>query len=132
MRSNTINFNITEKQSRTIVFLFLGSVCSTPYGPPNKYSTGYYPVFVIAGHFNNDRKLDFVAANFQDDVISVLLGNGDGSFQNQMTYFAGYYPRSLAKGDFNHDSILDISVVSYRYFGILFGNGDGTFQNQTG
>ena len=54
------------------------------------YPTGLGPQYVISADFNNDNKLDLAVANANaDHTVSVLLGNGDGTFQSQMTYPAG-------------------------------------------
>ena len=108
-------------------------MCQRPYGPPNRYSTGSTPSSVIAGDFNNDAKLDLAVANLADSTISMLLSNGDGTFQNQTTYSTGTGPNSITSGDFNNDMKLDLAVVNFydNNISVLLGNGDGTFQNQT-
>ena len=72
-------------------------------------------------------------ANEQSGTVSVLLGNGDGTFQAQQTFATGYAPVSLALGDVNGDGKPDLAVAN-DYSGtvsVLLGNGDGTFQGQT-
>jgi hypothetical protein len=92
---------------------------------------------VAIGDFNNDTKLDLVTPNGRstDDSISVLLGNWDGTFQNQTTYTVGNGPTSVTVDDFNNDSTLDIVTSNSDYFdntiSVLLGNGHGAFQNQT-
>jgi hypothetical protein len=86
---------------------------------------------MTVGNFNNDTKLDLTVVNNGENSVSVLLGNGDGSFQNQTKYLVGDHPTSVAIGDFNNDNKLDLAVTNYvyNYIGVLLGNGDGTFQN---
>jgi hypothetical protein len=62
--------------------------------------------------------------------VSVLLGNGDGTFQAARNFAAGNRPWSVAVGDFNGDGIPDLAVAnSYsNNVSVLLGNGDGTFQ----
>jgi predicted nucleotidyltransferase len=64
--------------------------------------------------------------------VSVLLGNGNGSFENQMTYSTGLQPFYVAIGDFNKDTRLDIVVPNSgsSNVSVLLGNGDGSFANQ--
>ena len=45
--------------------------------------------------------------------MSVLLGNGDGTFQNQVRYAAGTGPDALVAGDFNGDGRTDLAVANY-------------------
>jgi len=61
-----------------------------------------------------------------------LLGNGDGTFQPQVTYAVGSHPRSIAEGDFNGDGIPDLAVanVNSNSMSVLLGNGNGTFKTQ--
>ena len=63
--------------------------------------------------------------------VSVLLGNGDGTFQAAVNHSAGGgdspAPRSLVVGDFNSDGVADLAVASDTV-SVLLGNGDGTFQ----
>src|ERR1017187_9271397 len=63
--------------------------------------------------------------------VSVLLGNGDGTFQSFKFYGdAGEQTFAVALGDFNHDGILDVVTanVDVNSVSLLLGNGDGTFQ----
>ena len=64
--------------------------------------------------------------------MSVLLGNGDGTFQSQVTYAVGSQPSSLSTADFNGDGQADLVVSNLggNNVSVLLGNGDGTFQPQ--
>ena len=97
------------------------------------YSTASYPLSVAVGDFNNDTRQDIVVANAGSNTVSVLLGYGNGSFQDQMTYSVGSEPFSVAAGDFNNDTRLDIVVANYDSdnVSILLGYGNGSFQDQT-
>ncbi len=63
----------------------------------------------------------------------MLLGNGDGTFQPQVTYAVGTIPTAIVAGDFNGDGHLDLAVANRQRsdtVSVLLGNGDGTFQPQ--
>ena len=101
---------------------------------PASYQTPDLPGVVMVGDFNGDRKLDLVTVEETGfcHCISVLLGNGDGTFQEPpITMMPPVPPVALGIGDFNHDGKLDL--VSIGFFGgsneidVLLGNGDGTF-----
>jgi hypothetical protein len=64
--------------------------------------------------------------------VSVLLGYGNGSFANQLTYSTGSSPYSVAIGDFNNDNREDIVVANYHSdnVSVLLGYGNGSFANQ--
>jgi len=51
-------------------------------------------------------------ANYEDDTMSVLLGDGNGTFQPHVDYPTGHSPSSLAVGDFNGDGKLDLAVAN--------------------
>jgi VCBS repeat protein len=99
------------------------------------FSTGggatFAPYSVAVGDFNADGKLDLATANEAINKASVLLGNGDGTFQSHVDYDTGVDSRQVATGDFNGDGRLDLAVSSSEGVSILLGNGDGTFQSQT-
>jgi hypothetical protein len=44
--------------------------------------------------------------------ISVLLGNGDGTFRAAGDFGAGQAPGSLVVGDFNRDGLPDLAVAN--------------------
>jgi len=115
------------------------------------YGAGTNPVSVAAGDFNGDGKLDLAVANQgatpisnqSRGTVSVLLGNGDGTFQVAVNYGAGIGPASVAVGDFNGDGKPDLAVANIGSFtnntptedgsvSLLSGKGDGTFQAAVG
>src|SRR3989442_2223522 len=94
------------------------------------FAAGRSPDSVAVGDFNGDGKLDLATANFDSNDVSVLLGNGDGSFQAALTFAAGRGPSFVAVGDFNGDGKLDLVVANFDSgdVSVLLGNGDGSFQ----
>ena len=98
------------------------------------FASGTAPQAVATGDFNGDGNTDLVTANATANTISVLLGNGDGTFRAKVDYSVGAQPVSLTVGDFNGDGKTDIAVAnqSAKTLSILLGNGDGTFQAATG
>src|SRR5262245_10070340 len=61
---------------------------------------------VTAGDFNNDGRDDLLRLDRSSNTVSVLLSNGDGSFQVPRSFAAGKAPLGLAVGDLNNDGRL--------------------------
>ncbi len=95
-------------------------------GAVHQYATGKGPTWVASGDFNGDKKLDLAVTN-SDNTVSVLLGNGDGTFRQHVDYPADTSLSAVAAADFNSDGKQDLAVASTSN-GLLLGNGDGTFQ----
>jgi hypothetical protein len=100
--------------------------------PGKTYPTNSGPRFVTLGDVNGDGKSDLIAANQSSNNVSVLLGNGNGTFQAKVDYATATEPRSVALRDVNSDTKLDVitaNTVSNKA-SVLLGNGDGTFQTK--
>jgi len=103
------------------------------FNTPTTYATGSSPYSVAVADVNGDGNPDLVVANRGSSSVSVLLGNGDGTFQSQTTFATGSYTYYVAVADVNGDGKPDL-VVDNRHsssVSVLLGNGNGTFQNQT-
>jgi FG-GAP-like repeat/FG-GAP repeat len=93
------------------------------------YPVDHTPRSVAVGDFNGDGHLDLAVGNQGSDTVSVLLGNGDGTFQDAHDYGVGSRPFCMAAADFNGDGFLDLVTANSNdgTVSVLLGNGDGTF-----
>ncbi len=100
--------------------------------PRSPMRSGRSRMSIVAGDFNGDGRTDLAVANLYSNDVSILLGNGDGTFQPQVTYAVGRGPDSIVAGDFTGDGHLDLAVANSQdnTVSVLLGNGDGTFQPQ--
>ena len=114
--SNAGYFSVTNSTSSVSLQKSDLSVASTPEA-------------VATGDFNGDGIPDLAVASFSGSV-SILLGNGDGTFRGQVDYPTGAGARAIVARDFNGDGKLDLAVANQtsNTVSILLGNGDGTFQ----
>ena len=95
------------------------------------YGAGDGPSSVAIDDLNGDAKQDLAVANEWSGNVSVLLGNGDGTFQDAVNYGAGDRPSSVAIDDLNGDANADLAVANWGSdsVSVLLNNGDGTFQD---
>jgi hypothetical protein len=108
------------------------------FQPAVTYDSGGYSTSAVAvGDVNGDGNPDLVVSNgcgttsaCTTGSVSVLLGNGDGTFQPAVAYSSGgNQALSVAVSDVNNDGKPDILVTNFSgTVGVLLGNGDGTFQ----
>jgi hypothetical protein len=109
---------------------------------PQPYGAGDNPYFLAVADVNNDTHADIVAANrgcrfgpdpcISSNDISILLGNGDGTFQAEQRFIVGDGPFSVALADLNGDNLIDIVTANEisNDISVLFGLGGGTFNPQ--
>src|SRR5262245_47293895 len=101
------------------------------FNPAVNHGAGSVPFSLTVGDFNRDGRQDLAVANNGSDTVSVLLGQGDGSFHSAVHYAAGFSPASVAVGDFNGDGKQDLAVANSLSdnVSVLLGQGDGSFQS---
>ena len=107
---------------------------------------GEGPSSVAVADLNRDGIVDLVVPDALSNVVSILLGNGDGTFQSPRQFAVGAFTtllsgiangtptigRSVAVADLNDDGIPDVIVTNAASsdVSVLLGRGDGTFQPQ--
>ena len=89
---------------------------------------------LLVDDFNNDNIADIVVLNYGTKNIGILLGYGDGSFREQITFSLDSIsnPKSIVVGDFNQDNQLDLAVANAgtNIVNMFLGDGRGLFKRQ--
>ena len=114
-----------------------GTFAQTPSASVPINASGSEPNSIVLGDFNKDGKLDFATTdtgNSSPNIVSVALGNGDGTFQTPANYVVDSQNVStgnvisIVSADFNGDGFPDIATLSNRgLMEVLLNKGDGTF-----
>jgi hypothetical protein len=93
--------------------------------------TGYG---VTTARFTHSGNLDLAVADYLSGGVSILLGNGDGTFQKALVFPASS-PVALAAGDLNRDGNQDLAVIDYGggsgTLDIFLGDGTGHFRKKS-
>jgi type II secretory pathway component HofQ len=110
------------------------------FGTGTTIPVGAGPTWISTGFFNTKTDttntiVDLAVANQTAGTVSILHGNGDGTFtvEPSLTLPSGAGPAAIAVGDFNDDGFADLAVVNRNAntVSIFLGNGDETFQAPT-
>jgi hypothetical protein len=98
------------------------------FAAPVHYLAGD-PWYIVIADFNHDGNPDLATASAENSGVSVLLGNGDGSFRAATTVSAGPGPSwgNFVAGDFDGDGNPDLAIATFEGVNVLLGHGDGTF-----
>ncbi len=132
-KTDLVTANYLYGETTGTVSVLLGNGNGT-FQAHTTFQTGDAPYSVATADLNGDGKADLVTANYLGDVsigfVSVLLGNGNGSFQARQTIACAGMPYAVAPADLNGDGRIDLAVANKSFWAVstLLGNGNGTFQ----
>jgi hypothetical protein len=109
-----LDLAICDSAGNTVTILLGDGTGNFTTASGSPMSVGLQPDSIVAGDFNNDGKLDLAVANNGDGSVTLLLGNGDGTFTpaSSSPYGVGQGPSGIAAADFNHDGKLDLAVTN--------------------
>ena len=94
--------------------------------PPQAFATEADPRGLAVADFNRDGRRDAAAAAAGTNVVTLHLGDGNGSFESGTGFAACTSIRALATGDLNKDGKVDaLSVGQTGMISVLLGNGSG-------
>ena len=111
---------------------FVNVVLAQPgggYAAAVTYTVGRIPRSIAIGDIDGDGAFDIVTSNSTDQDVSVLLGMGDGTFEQASDYPLDSlsHPDELTLGDLDGDGRDDLMVTGTDYgLSILFGQADGS------
>jgi tetratricopeptide (TPR) repeat protein len=126
---------VNQTTSNVVILLGTGNATFTqatgtpPTGSP--IAVGKSPVAIATGDLNNDSHPDLAVVNQTDNTVSVLLGNGDGTFTaaTNSPLATGQAPTAVTISDFNADGNPDIAVTDPQTdsVSVFLGVGQGLF-----
>jgi hypothetical protein len=121
--------NITSNDVSVLLGVGDGTFQAPVITPVGTGTSALGPTALVAGDFNGDGRLDLATANNVSNNVSVLLGQGDGTFHALSPYGAGANPQAIIEGNFNGDTHLDLATINFNSndVTVLRGAGDGTF-----
>ena len=128
VNNDSFNDIIVTTDKGLMVLLNDGKGNFTPAkGTP--FPAGYGPADIGQGDFNNDGNIDFAIPNHERDEVTILLGNGEGVFQqapySHLTIDFNPHAHSVATGDINNDGNTDLILTNFLGAEIITITGDG-------
>ena len=94
---------------------FMGTVLINLGVPTQQVSASYRVGLgadeMLTPDFNHDGNLDLAVANAGTNTVSILLGNGDGTFRPANDIVIGGHPKAIAAADFTRDGFADLAVI---------------------
>jgi hypothetical protein len=125
---------VTNEQDSSVTILLGKGAAQFAEAKGSPFPAGHAVNDVAIGDFNNDGHLDLAFANHERKYLTVLSGNGQGSFTpapgSPFTVGVIPHPHGIATGDFNHDGRLDLVTDSWGNdkVEILFGDSIAGFR----
>tara|TARA_E500000318_G_scaffold12972_5_gene12010 strand:- start:5645 stop:7963 length:2319 start_codon:yes stop_codon:yes gene_type:complete len=108
---------------------------NSPFPVTRTYSVGDTPFQGLVADLNNDQILDIAVTSFTDDVVSVLLGTGQGEFASPVVYDTVRAPDAIVATDLNNDGFNELIVSAQQQqpvgVEVFMNNGDGTYADPT-
>ncbi len=134
-----LGYDLSGKGSAALTFADyrgnqVGALTGPPTGafqmPPKVAFVGNGPLALAAGNLTADHYPDVVTANFDASSVSVLTGQGDGTFSALLTLQTALRPSAVAVADMDQDGQQDVIVANSGtdQISIFLGNGDGSFE----
>lgn len=109
-----LDLAITNYQDATVAILLGNGNGVFTQATASPITVGNGPDAIVTADLNGDGKLDLAVANYLDNTLTILLGNGDGTFTpaSSSPISVGAGPSSIAVGDFNSSGRLGVAVTS--------------------
>ncbi|MFX0202969.1 MAG: FG-GAP repeat domain-containing protein [Candidatus Hodarchaeota archaeon] len=108
---------ITLSLSMAVLFLCQPALASPIFDNARfDFEAGDGPWSIAIGDLDGDGALDMAVANYGSHNVSVLSGNGDGTFQRAVDYGVGAVPFAVAIGDLDENGALGLAVANAGSF----------------
>ena len=126
---------VTRSQSlRVMLNNGSGGFTSAGSFPITSLAAGVYSLGITSGDFNGDGRIDLATSNFNDSTVSVLMGNGDGTFASQvlLSLPSNSLPWEIVAADITGDGRLDLVTANVvgRSVSVFVNNGSGVFSTR--
>jgi Domain of unknown function (DUF4347)/FG-GAP-like repeat/RTX calcium-binding nonapeptide repeat (4 copies)/Calx-beta domain len=116
--------------TNSVVSILLQNLDGT-FAAPQNFWVGVFPQSIAVDDFDGNGTKDLAVTSYNTgvNIVSILLGNGSGSFGTANNITVGSRPYFMALGKFNNDSFPDLVVTHQgsNSISILLGNGSGGF-----
>lgn len=120
---------MTQYGAQSVAVLLGATPAGSLVTPPAVAGVGLRPIALTAAELTGDGNVDVAVANFDGNSLSLLRGQGDGSFGSVSTIATAEKPTAVAVADMNNDGKPDLVVTNSgrNQVWLLLGRGDGSF-----
>ncbi|MEK7263930.1 MAG: FG-GAP-like repeat-containing protein [Bacteroidota bacterium] len=126
--SNVKDNTNTSVQSFVSQFTIMNVASTGKFATEEIYATGYGPNSLFVSDIDGDGDGDIAVANLYDDTLSILINNGNGTFDDRVSYTTGTQPHTIFISDIDGDGDGDLIVANEQAasVSIFKNNGNGT------